>query len=100
MADFNISIETILTNEDGYVFNPNDPGGETNYGISKRAYPNLDIKNLTRDAAKEIYRRDFWRYDSIVNQDVATKIFDIGANQGPITAVSRPLSGCERSLRT
>ena len=37
-----------------------DPGGTTNYGISQRAYPNLDIKNLTLDQAKEIYYRDYW----------------------------------------
>ena len=33
---------------------PSDPGGETNWGISKREYPDLDIKNLTRDEAKAV----------------------------------------------
>lgn len=33
----------------------------TKYGISGMSYPHLDIKNLTLDQAKEIYRRDFWR---------------------------------------
>lgn len=46
--------------EGGYVNDPSDPGGETNFGISKRAYPNIDIKNLTRQAAQEIYQRDYW----------------------------------------
>ena len=36
-----------LGKEGGYVNNSRDPGGETNFGISKRAYPNVDIKNLT-----------------------------------------------------
>jgi len=36
-----------------------DPGGETKWGISKRSYPYLDIKNLTLDHAAEIYLRDF-----------------------------------------
>ena len=44
----------------GYVNDPKDPGGETNYGISKRAYPDVDIKNLTEDGAKDIYKRDYW----------------------------------------
>lgn len=51
---------SILEVEGGYVNHPNDPGGETKYGISKRAYPNLDIRNLTPEAALAIYRRDYW----------------------------------------
>ncbi len=42
-----------------YVDNLADPGGETNMGISKRQYPQLDIKNLTLDQAAEIYPRDY-----------------------------------------
>ena len=37
-----------------------DPGGETKFGISKRAHPDLDIANLTRDQAGAVYRRDYW----------------------------------------
>lgn len=48
------------THEGGYVNNPNDPGGETKYGISKRSYPEEDIPNLTLERAKELYFRDFW----------------------------------------
>lgn len=59
--DFNVAIERILAHEGGYVNDPEDPGGETQWGISKRSYPALDIKALTRDQAKEIYRRDFWQ---------------------------------------
>lgn len=86
MASFDQAIGVVLAHEGGYVFNPADPGGETNFGISKRAYPNLDIKNLTEDQAKEVYRRDYWRYDGITNQDLATKIFDMAVNMGPPTA--------------
>ena len=32
----------------------------TKYGICAMSYPNLDIKNLTLDQAKEIYRKDYW----------------------------------------
>jgi lysozyme family protein len=46
--------------EGGYVDDPRDPGGETKYGISKRSYPDVDIKNLTREKAAEIYKRDYW----------------------------------------
>ncbi len=57
---FNIAVKFVLDWEGGYVNDPNDPGGETNYGISARAYPDLDIQNLTVDQAKAIYRRYYW----------------------------------------
>ena len=82
MAKFEDAIDYVLANEGGYVNNPNDPGGETNYDISKASYPNLDIANLTVDTAKMIYKRDFWRYDGVTSQAVATKIFDAYVNMG------------------
>jgi len=60
MSDnFERCIAFVLRHEGGYVNDPRDPGGETKYGISKRAYPGLDIKNLTEEQAKEIYRQDY-----------------------------------------
>ena len=82
MADFNLAIPIVLENEGGLVDNKNDPGGLTKYGISRRAYPSLDIKNLTRDAAIEIYRSDFWKFDGVNDQRLATKIFDAYVNMG------------------
>lgn len=38
-----------------------DRGGLTKYGISQRAYPKLDIKNLTLAHAVRLYHRDYWR---------------------------------------
>jgi lysozyme family protein len=46
--------------EGGYVNDPKDPGGETKFGISARAYPKIDIKNLTSDDAKTIFLKDFF----------------------------------------
>lgn len=76
MANFGIAIETVLKNEGGYVFNPNDAGGETKFGISKRSYPNVDIKNLTVEGACAIYQKDFWLFGGIDSQAVATKLLD------------------------
>lgn len=53
-------IEFVLKWEGGYKNDSSDPGGETNWGISKRAYPNLDIKALTREGAIYLYRKDYW----------------------------------------
>ena len=54
-------IEQVLEHEGGYVNDPHDRGGETNFGIAKRFYPNVDIKNLTKEKAKKIYHTDYWR---------------------------------------
>lgn len=82
---FQKAISVVLAHEGGYVNNPNDPGGETRWGISKRSYPNLDIKNLTREQAIEIYRRDWWnrlRIGELQDSDVATKVLDLAVNVG------------------
>lgn len=48
------------THEGGYVNDLKDPGGETKYGISKRAYPRLNIPELTRDVVRQIVYKDYW----------------------------------------
>jgi lysozyme family protein len=89
MTRFNECFTRLLGNEGGYVNNPKDPGGETNWGISKRSYPTLDIKNLTQDDAKAIYKRDFWdkcRCDDLpVELDFA--LFDCAVNSGVKQAI-------------
>lgn len=75
--------------EGGYVNDPNDPGGETNWGISKRSYPDLDIKNLTRAEAVAIYHRDFWDkvHADKLYPSVAYQLLDFAVNSGPETAI-------------
>ena len=85
MASFDKAIPTILKHEGGYVNDLLDPGGETNWGISKRTFPELDIKNLTREQAIDIYRERYWLhhiYDAIEDQSLATKVFDLAVNMG------------------
>ena len=60
MAEFKAAFQLVIANEGEYVNDPQDPGGETKFGISKRSYPQLDIKNLTIDQAQNIYKTDFW----------------------------------------
>ncbi len=83
---FDNAFQTVLMNEGGYVNDPDDHGGETKYGISKASYPDLDIKSITIADAKDIYYRDFWskiNLDSVYNDEVAIKIFDIYVNFSP-----------------
>lgn len=90
MADlFPKMVERVLSHEGGYVNHPKDPGGETNWGIAKRSYPNVNIKALTRDGAIAIYRRDFW--DRVQGDKlppaVAFQAFDAAVNHGIGNAV-------------
>ena len=82
--NFDKALEFTFRWEGGYVDDPDDPGGETKYGITKRTYPNEDIKNLTKERAKEIYKKDFW--DAAGCQDlkwpVNCVVFDMAVNMG------------------
>jgi len=86
---FETAINSVLKHEGGYVNDPKDAGGETKYGISKRSYPNVDIKNLTLEEAKAIYKRDFWdnqAYKNINDIELSTKMFDLSVNMGATQA--------------
>ena len=89
MSKFDEIIEGVLEDEGGYVNDPTDLGGETNYGITKRFYPDVDIKNLTKEGAKEIYKKDYWDKNKVddLPDDLKHIYFDMCVNQGRGTAV-------------
>jgi len=91
MKIFEDYLTVILRHEGGYINHKNDPGGETNFGICKRAYPNLDIKNLTVEQASIIYNKDYWlpmNLDLIEdNELLKLHLFDMGVNSGTKNAV-------------
>lgn len=81
---FDACIEFVLAAEGGYVNDKYDTGGETKYGISKRSYPKVDIKNLTLEAAREIYKRDYWDacHCSELLEPLDVVVFDTAVNMG------------------
>lgn len=87
--DFNTTFERLMGSEGGYTDGKGDPGGETNWGVSKRSYPTVDIKNLTKDQAKTIFRRDFWNRISAdsLPDGVAFQTADFAYNSGVETAI-------------
>lgn len=87
--NFDQAFDRLMGVEDGYVNNPRDPGGETKWGISKRSYPAEDIKTLTKDRAKAIFKRDFWDQISAEGlfDGVAFQLADFAYNSGPQTAI-------------
>lgn len=84
MTTFDLAFKIVIGEEGGYVNNPKDPGGETKYGVSKRSYPSLDIKNLSIDQAKKIYKENYW--DKVGGDskpfEIALPLFDCAINCG------------------
>ena len=89
LTTFDEIIEVTLHHEGGYVHDPKDLGGETNYGIAKRFYPDVDIKNLTKEGAKEIYKKDYWDKNKVddLTPELKHIFFDMCVNQGKGRAV-------------
>lgn len=76
--------------EGGYSNDPDDPGGETKYGLSRRAYPDLDFDTLTPEKAREIFYRDYWCHprlgcDRLVfngGRHLTVMVFDAAVHHG------------------
>lgn len=85
MSNFAKALEVVLHHEGGYVNHPNDPGGETIYGISRRSHPDVWAKGRpTMEDAQRIYHRDYWlpiKADSLPFP-VALMVFDAAVNAG------------------
>lgn len=110
MANFEKALELVLKNEGGYVNDPNDNGGETYKGISRRANPQwsgwkiidgykkkykdfkkkLDSDNELQKCVKSLYRSNYWnpiKGDDLVHQDMAEEMFDAAVNFGITKAI-------------
>ena len=89
LVNFDDIIEVVLHHEGGYVNDPDDPGGEPNFGIAKRSHPDVDIANLTKDGAKEIYKEHYWDRNKVEDlpEDLRHIYFDMCVNQGRGRAV-------------
>ena len=82
--DFDAAFDILVGHEGGYVDHPDDPGGETKFGVSKRSYPELSIAALTLEDAKTIYREDYWdrvRADKLP-PELRFPLFDAAVNAG------------------
>ena len=81
---FESIVQVVLKHEGGYVNDPDDSGGETNFGISKRAFPDLDIKNLTKEDAVKIYHDKYWKPSKVemLPERLWATYFDMAVNMG------------------
>lgn len=84
------AVEFVLKHEGGYSNDPDDPGGETNFGIAKKYHPDVDIKNLTPEKAADIYYNEYWVPSKACERDfpACVAVLDTAVNCG----VSRALT--------
>lgn len=109
MAAISPALQVVLSHEvdprkGSYSNDPNDKGGPTNYGITiatyRRFFPGAtveDVKSMPMGHVEMIYTAGYWRpigLDEIGDQNVATKIFDIGVNCGPGAASAMAQRAC------
>lgn len=101
----------ILAHEGGFQCEANDPGNYrdghlvgTKWGISAKAFPNVDIKNLTISQAEDLYSQVWGKFDLINDLRVLIKALDLAVNMqwaghGPATEIiQRALDACGQNV--
>ena len=105
MSDpFEALIGPLLAREGGYVDDPRDGGGETNWGVTAavaraNGYEG-PMRAMTRDQAVALYRARYWTGPGLdriaaLSAPVAARLFDLGVNMGPgvgVTFLQRALN--------
>jgi lysozyme family protein len=88
-------LEATLKTEGGYSNNPNDAGGETNWGVTIAVAQANGFTGAMRDMTKaqalEVYRSQYfvkpgWGLVMGVSPGIATECYDTGVNMGPKVA--------------
>lgn len=114
MARFDEEFEKLILAEGGYVDDPDDSGGETYLGVSRKNNPNwsawatidkikketgltgsklsarLKKEDSITEAAKTLYKSNYWdvlELDDIPSQSIAHQLFDTCVNCGKATAI-------------
>lgn len=111
MASFELAYNITLGHEGGYSNDPDDAGGETYKGVSRRYHPDwegwavidaykannnpkfpecLDIDGPLQDMIKKFYKQNYWNLfwgDTIPNQFIVNELFDTSVNMGISRAI-------------
>lgn len=79
MAEFEPAVEALLKKEAGLADDAADHGGATNFGISSKRFPEIDVTKLTREQAVTLYRVNYWNplYEKIGEQAIANKLLEL-----------------------
>ena len=109
LETFDEIIEVVLEHEGGYVDDPDDRGGATNWGVTQAVYEDFvgykcdkeEIKNMDEETAKEIYHEKFWK-PSRADQlpaEVRETYFDMVVNHGQGGAVKILQQACNNKRK-
>ena len=86
--NFDECLKMLLHHEGGYVWHEEDPGGETNLGVTKKVYQEWggtkDMKDLTVEDVAPIYKKNYWdrcKCDDL-ESGVDWVVFDWAVNSG------------------
>ena len=90
-GNFKECLDLVLKSEGGWVNNPNDPGGETNLGVTKRVWeewvghPVESLKKLSKDDVAPLYEQKYWRpcYGEVLPRGLDLVVFSMAVNAGP-----------------
>ncbi len=100
--NFDKCLEMLLSHEGGFVNHPEDPGGITNLGVTKKVYDEWtgresteqEMRDLTPDDVAPIYKKNYW--DRVKGDSLPSGLdwscFDWAVNSGsgrPAKAVQR-----------
>ena len=88
---FKECLELVLKSEGGWVNHKDDPGGETNLGVTKRVWieyvghPVESLKKLTKEDVAPLYELKYWRpcYCEVLPRGLDFVVFSMGVNAGP-----------------
>ena len=99
--NFHLAFEQTMGHEGGFVNDPDDPGGATNWGITQKSWdayrkksganPLLPeaVQQIAREDAKAFYRSEYWEplwLDALSVDAVAAELFDTAVNVGIMRA--------------
>ena len=90
IGNFKECLDLVLKSESGWVNNPQDPGGETNLGVTKRVWeeyvghPVESLKKLTAKDVAPLYELKYWRpcYGEVLPRGLDFLCFSFGINAG------------------
>ena len=100
--NFDKCLQLVLKHEGGYVNHPNDPGGMTNYGVTRKVYEKYlgkevtetDMKDMSLEHVGEIYKKKYW--DKVRGDDLPSgldwAVFDFAVNAG-VSRAAKVLQG-------
>lgn len=104
MSDFNEAVKSLLVIEGGFVDDPADPGGRTNFGVTQTSWNGyrsqvtgganlpVDVQDMSREQAIVYYQSQWWdpyHIGQIVHPLLASAFFHLAVNEGihPATSV-------------